>query len=313
MDQQEQLDVKLAITDFASSRSFKAFLRNYARSRAGCYFIDGNPESSIHVAINIALRTFEYDYAAIVASDNRTRGGQWLGPLLAEFDDPRVQVAVPTVTHDGQDICEQNQPGPIERDSRVVGHSELFNLHCAVFSSRFLRHFGNRLPDVYEAAGYETALMYQIAALGVSKINFRVNLITDRLAGRTNQARALPDSRAFRNNLFEADFQKMMNRTTMTRFLVVYNNISLSRKIFRTLTFLKRWRWRYFFFLFFSNRAMDDFCRLAVPTKVATLLALFYRPQSEYQQYSYSIYSSSSADFESPLAGLPALAAVKER
>lgn len=314
MGQQGQLVVKLAITDFASSRSFKAFLKNYARSRPGCYFIDGNPEASVHVAINIALRNFDYDYATFVASDNRTRGGQWLELLLKDFDDPRVQVVSPTVTHDGQEMCEQNQPGSIERESRVVGRSELFNLHCAVFSNRFLKHFGNRYPDVFECMGSETALMQQLAALGyVSKINFRVNLITDRLAGRTKQARALPDSRAFRNNLFEADFQKLMNRSTMINFLIGSDNLPLAKIITRHLATLKRWRWRYFYFHFFADRALDDFCKLEFPTKVANLTALFYRPQSEYQKYSYSIYSSGSSDFETPSIGLPALAAIRER
>ena len=294
---QGDLDVKLVITDFASSKSFKAFLRNYVSDRPGCWLIDGEQEASLHVAINIALRNFEYDYWVFAACDLRARDGRWLEILLGEFDDPKVQIAVPTVTKDGTDCCQQNQAGPIDRESRPVGLHEYFGNHCAVFSHRFFNHFGGRYPDIFDCHHTEYCLMYQLAGLGyIAKVNFRVNLVHGDREVLWSKPGEAPDGWRKRNDLPEADHRKFLSRTAHLPDFIASSGLSLPRKIRIHLETLKTQGWRYFYFRLFSRRALADFCSLDMPTKEAIMLALFYRTLSDYQKYAYSIYSSNADD-----------------
>lgn len=291
------IDVKLVLSDFASSKSYKAFLRNYVRSRQDCYLIDGGQEGSRLVAFNIALANFEYDYVAHGACDLRARDANWLEILLRDFDDPKVQIVVPTVTLDGNRSCDQNQAGPIERESRPVGLNEQFNFHSPIFSRRFFQHFDNRYTDIFDWHYGEYSTMYQLSALGyIATINFRVNLV------HGNQE-ILPLKPAnhlagwgARNGLDEADYQKFLSRTTHLLHYLPTSGISFTKKIRVHLEALKAQGWRYFYLRFFSNLAFEDFSRLDLPTKEAVMQALFYRPLSDYQQFSYSIYGSGYQD-----------------
>lgn len=297
------VDLKLVITDFASSKSFKGFLTRYIAGRSNSYFIDGGQEASIHVAINIALRQFDFDYVLYAASDMRARDHQWLRLLLRDFNDPKVHIVVPTVTATGNGRCEQTQPGPIERDSRIIRFPERFHLLAAIFSKRFFEAFDHRYPDIYDGDYSECSLGYSLAALGsLAKINFRVNIVHDRFM----QARPRPDLPSGwrqRNRQFEADTQRYETR----RRILPYPNFFTSRKgnnlkraIFHIQS-LKTQGWWYMYLRWFAKRGFDNFCRLDVPTRVAVVKALFYRPESDYERYTYTVRSSAYEHVESSL------------
>ena len=296
------VDLSLVMTDFASSKSYKAFLRKYVDSRPGCFLIDGDQEASVHVAMNIGLRNFEYDYAIWAACDLRARDRHWLEPLLREFDDPRVQIAVPTVTFDGHPQCEQNQPGPVDRESRTVRSSEIFNLHCAVFSKRFFQLFDNKFPDISDTNFLEYCLVYQLAALAyTAKVNFLVNLVHDRMESIRPRPGRFAGGWRSRNKLYDADRMKFLRRATILPGLMFFSTTGadLIQKIHWFLSWIQAYRWRFLYFQLFSKRVFDDFFSLDIPTKVAVMKALFYRPEADYEQFSYSVYSSSSGEPES--------------
>ena len=96
--------------------------------------------------------------------------------------------------------------------------------------------------------------------------------------------------------LDEADYQKFLSRTTHLLHYLPTSGISFTKKIRVHLEALKAQGWRYFYLRFFSNLAFEDFSRLDLPTKEAVMQALFYRPLSDYQQFSYSIYGSGYQD-----------------
>lgn len=295
------VDLKLVISDFSSSKLFKAFLRGYVIKRISCYLIDGEQEASVSVAFNIALRNFDYDYAVYAASDIRARDSHWLGGLLRDFEDPRVQVVTATVTTDGLEVYGQNQPGPIERESRTLHFPEIFNWHCAIHSGRFLRHFGNKFPDISDTNQNEGQLPYLLAALGyIAKVNFRVNMIHDRFhAVRHNRVSA--SSWRVKNRLYEADHQKFETRMIILPRPNFFssNKVSPLQRLRMHIGWIKTQGWRYFFYRYFSQRVFDNFCTLDAPTKVAILKALVYRPESDYAQYTYSICGSQSEVAES--------------
>ena len=291
-------DFKLVITDFASSKSYKAFLRNYVKNRTDCYLVDGDQDGSSHVAMNIAMRHFDYDYVIRGESDLRARDGHWLEILLRDFDDPKVQVVGPTVTGDGERSIEQNQAGPFERESRPIGIHEQFNLHSLVFSRRFFQHFDNRFPDLLEWQESEFCLMYQLAALGyIAKINFRVNLLHGWQEGvlpfKPGNASA---GWGNRNGLREADRQRFLRRMPHLLYYLPTSGTGLTKRIRIHIEALKFQGWRYFYSRLFSRRAFEDFYQLDLPTKEAVMKALFYRPLSDYDRFSYSIYPSISLD-----------------
>ena len=299
-------DIQLAITDFASSRSFKAFLKRYVDGRNSCFLVDGDHQASLHVAINVTLANFEYDYLAYAACDLRTRDAQWLQRLLGDFEDPKVQITSATVTINGHELCEQNQPAPLDRESRTIDPCEVFNLHCTVFSKTFLMEFDNRYPDIFDCGYTEYCLMYQLAALEyISKINFRVNLIHERMESvRFRPGRGESGWRT-RNNLYQADFQKFLTRgpILMHPAHTSVKEVGLIHKIRILVMLFRAYGWRFFYFRLCSRRALDNFCQLDVTTKVSLLKTLFYRPISDYEQYTYSIYGPGSAAAGPPLAG----------
>jgi hypothetical protein len=290
------VDLKLIITDFKSSKLFKYFLRRYIVGRKSCFLIDGEQEGCFLVACNIALRSFNFDYAVYAASDVRARDRQWLGRFLKDFEDPRVHVVTATVTSDGLEVYGQNQPGPIERESRTLHFPEVFNIHCAIFSGRFLQHYDNRFPDISDTNQNEAQLPYLLAALGyLAKVNFRVNVIHDRFhAVRHN--RVASSSWRVKNRLYEADHQKIETRSIILPrpYFFSSRKVSPIERLRMHIGWLKTQGWRYFFYRYFSQRVFDNFGRLDSPTKVAILKALVYRPEADYAQYTYSICGSQS-------------------
>ena len=286
-----EVEATVVLSDFSSSRSFKRFLRGYVASRNGCLLVDGEQEASNFVAFNIPLRSFEYEYAVYAASDARARDTRWLEGLLRDFDDPAVSVVAPTVTFDGLEVYEQTQPGPSDRESRVLRFPECFNLHCAVFSRRFLSHFDSMYPDIFDTSGSEYCLMYQLAAVNsVSKLNFRVNLIHQRFQpGRYEPERATSRTRS--NRMYEADRQKFETRRLILPQADFFASpkVGLISRLGKHVEWIRSQGWRYFFHRYFARRAFDNFCRLDVPTKVAMVKALFYRHDLDYDQYTYSL------------------------
>ena len=126
----------------------------------------------------------------------------------------------------------------------------------------------------------------------VAKINFRVNLMhgsQDVLAFKPANE---PTGWGSRNGLHEADRQRFLRRSSYFLRYIPASGANLTKKIRLHMEALKSQGWRYFYFCIFSKRAFKDFSRLDVPTKVATMKLLFYRPTSDYDRYSYSIRQS---------------------
>jgi len=291
-------NAKFVISDFCSSQSFKSFLKNYVESRDRCWLISGEDEASMNVAFNMALREFDYDYVVYAASDTSVRDRQWLEPLLRDFDDPKVQFVMPTCTFGGIDDCEQSQDGPIDKDSKIFDAPDYFNLIFGVFPKTFLQRFDNRCPDTFDTDGTEYSLGHQISALGkVWMVNFRVNIIHNQL----HPVRQLPDSAntwRLRHGLYIADQQKMYTRTVILphRDNIIARSAGLIGRLRNIIKNIRRGGWRYFYFRFFGRQITDNFSKLDEPTKVAILKALFYRPESDYDQYTYSVHGSQSDD-----------------
>jgi len=290
-------DIQLVITDFASSKSHRAFLRRYVESREGCFLIEGDQGGSPHVAFNVALHNFEYDYVARLECDLRTRDRHWLKILLREFEDPKVQIAIPTVNRDGNKSCEQNQDNAFERESRPVGLNEQFNIHCPIFSRRFFEPFDNRYPDMFEWHHNEFAVMYQLFALGqVANINFRANLVHGDPQVLPLKPAATGTGWGSRNDLDAASTQQFLRRTANLLNFLPTTGAPLTKRIRLHLEALKTQRWRYFYYRIFAKRIFEDFCQLDMPTKEAVIRALFFRPLSDYEKFSYSIYPSIPID-----------------
>lgn len=174
-------NLTVVISDFKSSRAFKAFLRDYVTTGSEFYLLDGEVILSGWKAFNIALRNFDFDVVIYSASDLRARDRGYLDILMAEFSDPEVHMVFPTVTSDGIVLYGQTQPGPLERDSDVLRFPAYCNMHFALFHRKLFEPFGMRYIDVFDGNHTESFLAHQLAATdGIVKLCYRVNLIHER-------------------------------------------------------------------------------------------------------------------------------------
>ena len=172
-------EIRLFLTDYASSEPFKKFLREFAREEGNrVRLLEGPERLPSYDAVNKAFRASDSDLIVYAASDCRTRDRGWLATLAEDFKDPDVMAVFPTVTYHGIGSSDQTQAGPIDRVSRKIEFPNYCNLITVALRRLHLEPFGYRLGDRFPDGGAEEALIYQAAALGASiKVNFRCNIV----------------------------------------------------------------------------------------------------------------------------------------
>lgn len=176
-------EVTLILSDFSSNETYKSFLRRFVANIGGrAKLIEGPTRLSSYDAVNLGLAEADSELVAFVASDCRARDEKWLSYIADDFRDPEVFAVFPTVNFEGVFSAGQNQPEPIERESKEVQFPHYCDLITVVFRREYLAPFdfkiGNRFPD----GGAEVALVYQAAALGKRiMLNFRCNIIHDKM------------------------------------------------------------------------------------------------------------------------------------
>lgn len=200
-------EIRLFLTDFASSDPFKAFLRDFARTEDGRVILLEGPERlPSYDAVNKAFRAADSDIIVYAASDCRARDGDWLSALAADFEDPNVMAVFPTVTYHGIGSSDQTQAGAIDRASRTITFPNYCNLITVALRRLHLKPYDYRLGDRFPDGGAEEALIYQAAALdAIIKVNFRCNIVHEQPKDRYDRTLA---SHWSRHTLKQQDSEK---------------------------------------------------------------------------------------------------------
>ena len=172
-------DIRLFLTDYASSDPFKEFLRAFARAQGErVTLLEGPERLPSYDAVNKAFRATDSDLIVYAASDCRTRDHNWLEVLADDFKDPAVMAVFPTVTYHGIGSSDQTQPEAIDKASKKIEFPNYCNLITVALRRLHLEPYGYRLGDRFPDGGAEEALIYQAAALDASiKVNFRCNIV----------------------------------------------------------------------------------------------------------------------------------------
>lgn len=285
--------VVFCISDFASSNDFKTFLRSYVQGTPQSYVIDGEQETSGHMAFNTAMRLFPSEHVVYAASDIRARDPQWLSTLLADCQDPRTAMVQTTVTFDGYYF--QTQPAPLSQASRRLAFPEALNLHCVLFRKAFFEPFDGRYPDIFGGNYTEYCLLYLLGAQDAhGYLNFRVNMIHNRFHEGLRHNRTHATSWRVREGIGAKD-----DRTFQIRrfFLPIGNSFSRPvgpiRWLRKHLLWTRREGWQVWLFKFLQRPAYQNFLKLDRDARITMAKALFYRPLSDYAANRYRLWGAS--------------------